>query len=145
MARATIINKFGTLQGWNSITANMLGRDLEGISKVAYNDKVDKKNAYGAGRFPVGREDGNYETEDVTLGLYKEEADALMASLPPGMRIQDIPPFPIVVEYDSPSGVVMKDIIQNFQFKDMGRDVKQGDGSITHEFKGICSHIDWYA
>lgn len=143
MANATIINKFGKLQGWNSLTANVLGRDLEGITMLSYDDDEDISNAYGAGKYPIGRSDGNYTTEPVKIGLYKEEMDLLDASMAPGMRIQEIPPFPIIAEYERPGGAVSKDIIHNFQFKKRGRAVQQGDGSIVYECEGICSHIEW--
>jgi len=47
---ATIINKFGKMQGWNSVTVNVLGRDLEGITSIKYDDCTQKENVYGAGK-----------------------------------------------------------------------------------------------
>lgn len=77
MARETrIINKFGVMTGWNSITANVMGRDLEGISALAYSDSETKENVYGSGKYPVGRSRGNYEPT-ASFTLYKEEVDAL--------------------------------------------------------------------
>ena len=29
-----VINKFGQMQGWTSISVNMMGRDVEGITKI---------------------------------------------------------------------------------------------------------------
>lgn len=135
-------NKFGTLVGWNRTTANTMGRDLEGIKRIAYNDIVDKQNAYGANKYPVGREEMNYKAE-ASIELYQEEVRGLMASLKPGDRIQDIAPFDITVEYELPSGVILRDRISNCEFTNNGVDVKQGDGSIVTEFKLLCSHIDW--
>src|SRR5690554_4345671 len=105
---ATIINKFGTLQGWNSVTVHLLGRDLEGITAISYDDTVEKENAYGAGKFPVGRTEGNYEpTASVTI--FKEEMDGIQEALAPGVRVQDIPPFNIEVVYETKSGRIQKD------------------------------------
>jgi len=144
MGKPVIINKFGRMTGWNSITLNMLGRDVEGITAIKYNDKVAKENAYGANKFPIGRGEGNYEPT-CSLTLYKEEVDGLNASLPPGMRIQDIPPFDITVEYENTaqSGIIQKDVIHNCEFTDRAIDVKQADGTIAPEYTLICSHIDW--
>ncbi|MNS03120.1 hypothetical protein D3C72_344480 [compost metagenome] len=142
MPQAVVVNKFGTLQGWNSITLNMLGRDLQGITALGYSDEVAKENAYAAGMFPVGRTEGNYEPK-ANITLLKEEVDALQASLPPGMRLQDIPAFPIIVVYQSKSGQVLKDIINNCEFTGHTVDAKQGDGSIAKAFELIPSHIDW--
>ena len=138
-----IINKFGKLTGWNKLTVNVMGRDLEGISRIAYDDVVKKQNAYGANKYPVGREEMNYEPGEPVLGLYQEEVRGLIASLKPGQRIQDIEPFDILVEYELPSGVILRDRIRNAEFTNNGVDVKQGDGKIVTEFKLIISHIDW--
>lgn len=142
MANVTIINKFGKLQGWNSITLTLLGRDIEGMTELAYDDTITLENAYGAGKYPVGRTEGNYEaTASVTL--YKEEHDALMRSLPPGIRLQELPPFDIPVQYEGNAGVIQKDIIRNVQFMKRGIEVKQGDGSIGMKMELVVSHIDW--
>ena len=140
----TIINKFGTMKGWSSIIANMLSRDLEGISTLSYSDAVTKENVFGAGQYPVGRSRGNYEPE-ASMSLYKEEADGLKASLPKGKRIQDIAAFDIIVQYANDSGQIVKDIIHNVEFTNDGVDVSQGDGTITTEYTLICSHITWNA
>ena len=76
---ATIINRFGQMTGWNNIVVNMLSRDVEGITELAYDDNVKKEHAYGAGKFPVGRGEGNYEAK-ASITLYKEEVDKIMSS-----------------------------------------------------------------
>lgn len=138
----TIINKFGTMTGWNSITTNLLGRDLEGITTLAYDDNVPKENVYGAGGMPVGRTRGNYEAK-ASITLYKEEVDAIQAALPAGKRLQDIAPFDCVVEYVRETGQIVKDVIYNVEFTNQGVDVKQGDGTIATQYTLIVSHIDW--
>lgn len=138
---ATIVNKFGTVQGWNNITVNILGRDVEGITKVTYDDSQTKENVYGAGAMPIGRSRGNYEPS-ASITLLKEEVDALVASLPSGKRIQDIGAFDIPVKYEI-DGIIKFDIIRNCEFTNNGVDVSQGDGSIATDFELIVSHIDW--
>jgi len=140
---ATIINKFGRIIGWNNITVRMLSRDVEGITEIEYDDTVTKENEYGAGGFPMGQSQGNYEPK-ASFTLYSEELQAIQNALPPGTRIQDIPPFPITVAYER-NGVVNKDVIQNASFKTVGKAVKQGDGKITHKCELLTSHIDWNA
>lgn len=142
MAQAkTIINKFGKLAGWNSVITNMLGRDIEGITAVNYEDSLDKENAFGAGSMPIGRGEGNY-TAKASITLYKEEVIALQATLPPGKRLQDIAPFDITVQYDY-NGVLYKDRIRNCEFTNNGVDVKQADKTIATKYDLIVSHIDW--
>lgn len=143
MSQATrIINKFGTMTGWNSVTVNLLGRDVEGINSVSYNDAETKENAYGGGKYPIGRSRGNYEPE-ASIGLYKEEVDALRLSLPVGKRLQDIAPFDIVVEYAREDGAITRDIIHNVEFTSDGVEVAQGDGTISREYDLIVSHITY--
>lgn len=140
--RTTIINKFGTMQGWNSITMNMMFRDVEGISKIQYDDNVPKENVYGAGGFPIGRSAGNYEPT-FSFELFKEEDDALQGSLPPGGRVQDIAPSDVIVEYERADGTIQRDIARNMEIVGRGRDITQNDGTITVPYTCIVSHIDW--
>lgn len=137
----TIINKFGKMVGWNSVSFQLFGRTVVGIKKIAYNDEKDLENEYGAGDMPIGQSDGNYKA-GASVELTIEERLAIQNSLPPGKRIQDIGAFPIVVAYDY-NGTVYKDIVQNCRFKNNGIDVKQGDKTISTDHTLLTSHIDW--
>lgn len=138
----TIINKFGQMTGWNNVGVNLLSRDVEGITELAYDDTVKKENAYGAGKFPVGRGEGNYEAK-ASITLFKEEVDALQSALPPGQRIQDILPFDINVQYEKKDGSIQKDRIRNCEFTNNAVDVKNDDGTISIKLELIVSHIEW--
>lgn len=138
---SSLINKFGKLAGWNCITVNLLGRDVEGINELDYNDNTEKENVYGAGKFPVGRGEGNYEAK-ASITLLKEEVNALQNSLPPTVGLDAIAPFPIVVEYEY-NGFKKRDIIHNCEFKGSGVAVKQGDKSIATKYELVTSHIWW--
>lgn len=138
----TIINKFGTMTGWNDITVNLLSRDVEGITELAYDDTVKKENVPGAGMYPVGRSKGNYEAK-ASLTLYKEEVDAIKEALPSGKRLQDILPFDINVQYQKADGSIVKDRIRNCEFTNDGVDVKNNDGTISNKLDLIVSHIEW--
>ncbi|MBD3748511.1 MAG: hypothetical protein IE931_03350 [Sphingobacteriales bacterium] len=138
----TIINKFGKMTGWNSLTVNMMGRDVEGITAVKYDDTLTKENVYGAGKYPVGRGEGKYEAK-ATLTILKEEMDALQSALVPGKRIQDIAPFDVIAQYEMVDGKIVTDRIRNCEFMGRGVEVKQGDGSIAMAYELIVSHIDW--
>lgn len=142
MANTRIINKFGEMQGWNSVTINMLGRDLEGIVALKYGDKEAKENVYGAGKFPVGRSRGNNEPF-ASITLLKEEVDALQQALPLGKSILDISPFDVVVEYADNDGIIKKDRVRNCEFTNQEVDVKQADGTIETEYELIVSHIEY--
>ena len=137
----TIINKFGTLAGWNSVTTNMMGRDIEGINQISYDDNVEKENIYGQGSMPIGRGRGNYSAK-CSLTLYKEEVMAIQLAIGPGKRMQDIKPFDITVQYEY-DGVLYKDRIRNVEFVNNGIDVKQGDKVIATKYDLVVSHIAW--
>lgn len=136
-----IINRFGTMQGWSQITANLLGRDLEGITELSYTDTVTKENVYGAGQYPIGRSQGNYEAE-ASITLLKEEVDALRLSMPPGKRLQDLAPFDITVVYER-EGILLTDRVRNCEFTNDGVEVAQSDGTIATQYTLIISHIDY--
>ena len=141
MSKTVLINKFGKVAGWNSITLRMLGRDVEGITELEYNDSVEKENIRGAGMFPVGWGEGNYQAK-ASVTLSQEEIIALQQSLGPGKRLTDIAPFDIVARYEY-NGFAYKDVIRNAQFLGNARASKQNDKSITNKFDLLVSHIDW--
>jgi hypothetical protein len=142
MNNTTIVNKFGTMQGWNAVTVNFLGRDLEGVKELSYNDSQKKENVYGAGIMPIGRGRGNYEAKSSIL-LLKEEVDAIKKSLPAGKSMRDIAPFDIVVEYETDNGTILKDRIRNVEFMGDGVEVKQNDMTIDTKYELLISHIEW--
>ncbi|WP_312395719.1 hypothetical protein [Chryseobacterium sp.] len=142
MRAGSIINSLGKLQGWNSITTNLFGHDVVGITELAYDDSEKKENVYAAGKFMVGRSEGNYEPK-ASITLLKEEVDAILDTLPPGTRLQDIEMSDIVVQFAMKTGRIRKDIIRNAEFTGNSVDIKQGDGSISVKLELIISHIDW--
>ncbi|MFN8238633.1 MAG: hypothetical protein U0T77_10735 [Chitinophagales bacterium] len=141
MGQPTVVNKFGKVTGWNSINVHLLGRDLEGITELSYDDKEDIEGVKGAGKFDVGFGGGNY-TAKASITLLEEERRALLDSLPSGTRLQEIPPFPIVVEYEY-KNKIYKDVIQQCVIMNNGVEVKQGDKSIAYKFDLYTPVIDW--
>ncbi len=136
-----LINKFGKLAGWNSITVNLLGRDVEGITELEYDDSLEMENVYGAGKAPVGYGEGNYSA-NAAITLYLEETNAIQRALPPGKSVTDIAPFDIVVEYEY-DGFKLKDRVHNCKFKGRGVAVKQNDKTIAYKHELLVSHIGW--
>lgn len=138
---STVINKFGKVTGWNSTTVHMLGRDLEGITELSYNDTMDIEGIKGAGPFDVGYGEGNY-TATASITLLVEEVRGLMSSLPSGQRLQSLPPFPIVCQYEY-NGKIYTDIIEQCKIKGPGIEVKQGDKTIAVKFDLYTPQIKW--
>ncbi len=123
------------------MTVNFLSRDVEGISKVAYDDSVEKENAHGKGKYPVGRGEGNYAAK-ASITLFKEEVIAIQRALPAGKRLTDIAPFDMTVEYVY-QNMKYRDRIRNCEFTGRSVEVNQNDKTIATEFELIVSHIDW--
>jgi hypothetical protein len=137
---ATVVNSLGKLTGWNAVTARILGRDVVGISKIQYDDEQQSNNAMGAGKMPVGIEDGNYIAK-ASIDLFEEEVRAIQNSIPPGTRLQDIAPFPIIVSYAIADGARITDSILNCRFLNNGIEINQGDGKIVRSFNLAVTHI----
>lgn len=136
-----IINNFGQVSGWNQHSVVLLGRKLVGISKISYKDSTEVEAVHGAGGFPIGIGEGNYSAE-CSMTLLKEEVEALLGNLPANGRLQDIPPTDIPV-LTIRNGKTTKDVIRNFQFTGLGKEVSQGDKSVYLEMPCFCTHIDW--
>lgn len=141
MATPSIINRFGKMTGWSAVTANIAGRDMEGITMVEYNDNVEMAAAYGAGNMPVGTEEKNYAAA-AKVRLNHEELVALQKQLPKGSRIAGLFVGDIIVAYEH-NGSLSKDALRNCYLKNNGRSVTQGDGSIATEIEIQLTHIDW--
>ena len=140
MSKTTIINHFGTLIGWNAITLNIFGRDVEGITEIAYSDTVEWSNEKGANMFPIGEGQGDYEAK-ASITLYEEEVRAIEAALPKVKRIQDAL-ADITVAYEVDAKVYV-DVIHNVRIKTRGVDAKQGDKKLTQKLELKTSHITW--
>jgi len=138
---ATVINSFGKMAGWNSVTLRLFGRDVVGVRKIAYSDEQEIENEYGSGNMPIGQSEGNYKAK-ASIELTIEEMRSIQSVIPPTFRLQDIGGFPIVIAYEY-AGKVYKDVLNNCRFKNNGIDVKQGDKSIATSFDLNISHIDW--
>lgn len=136
-----IVNKFGTLIGWKAITFNLMGRDVEGITEIEYEDDMTVENEYGQGDMPIGESEGNY-TAKGSITLLMEEHVAILRSLPKGVRLQQvkIPAIPVIYALDS---VMTKDILHNVRITGNARSMKQGDGKVVMKFPIKISHIDW--
>jgi hypothetical protein len=136
-----IINHFGKVAGWNSTKVRMLGRDVIGITELAFDDNVEIEGIKGAGQYDVGVGEGNYEAK-ASITITQEERLALMNSLPRGSKVQDIDAFPIIVTYDY-QGTIYKDVIRACRIKNNGVEVKQGDKSMAWKYELYTPKIDW--
>lgn len=129
----------GTMYGWGSITVNVAGIPVTGITGIEYSDEQEVDNFYGAGRYPVGRGKGRIKCE-AKITLYMQEVVAIQRQALNG-RIQDIAPFDIVVVYLPENGQLVTDVIKNCQFKANKRAWKEGDMKQEVDLDLVVSHI----
>lgn len=138
---AVVVNNFGTVAGFLSQKPVLYGRAIVGWSKISYKDSLEREAVMGGSRYPIGTGDGNYKAE-CGITLLKEEVDGILASMPAGTAIFDLPPvdFPVLTVR---GGKLTKDVIHNFQFTGQGREVSQGDKAIWLEMPCYCTHISY--
>ncbi|MDY3317773.1 hypothetical protein PG630_10695, partial [Riemerella anatipestifer] len=90
-----------------------------------------------------GWTEGNYEAK-FSFSLYVEEEQAIQQMLPPGMRLQDIAPFDVTIQYVNPNnGRIVIDIIHNAQFTGRSKAGKNNEGKMVHKHEMLVSHITW--
>ncbi len=133
----------GEAYAWASIRTTILGRPVAGITAIEYGEKEAMKDNHGGGQFVTSRGYGEINaTAKVTLEM--KEVEGIQLSIGSG-RLQDIPPFDIIVAYKSVGGLnpVIIHRLRNCQFTNNDRKVKQGDLGIEVELELIISHIDW--
>lgn len=90
----------GEEYSWGNIKTCINGIVVTGITSIAYGDKQDMQNNYGAGRHPVSRSYGRI-TPSAKITLYMSEVVAISRTSQTG-RMQDIAPFDIEVGYLPP-------------------------------------------
>lgn len=140
MKNVALINKFGKLTGWNSLTLNVFGRDIEGLTEVSYDDNVEIEGVKAVGGFDIGYGEGNYEAK-FSFTVLEEERRAMLDALPTGVMIQEVDGS-AVISYET-GNKVYKDTIPFFKILNNGVAVKQNDKSIAYKFDCYCPKINW--
>lgn len=136
--RTPLIN--GIAHSWSSITLTIMGVPIAGITKIDYSDDQEIEGNMGAGAKNVSVGYGSIKTEG-SITLYAEEVEALTAASTTG-RLQDIPPFDIVVSYTS-GGKVHTHRLISVIFKKNSRSSSAGDKKIEVEIPLFIGDIKW--
>ena len=134
-------NVNGRAYDWASIKLQLLKQTVAGVTAISYSVKQEKVNNYGAGVNPISRGLGKREP-NASITLEMKEVERIMAALPPGGSLLDIPPFPIVVSYVNPSNALITHTLHHCEFTENKREIKTGDTSIEVELPLILSHIE---
>lgn len=107
------------------IVVNALGVPIVEITEISYSDMQDITLNYGTGNHPTSRGFGNINpTASITVA--KKEVDRLRAAAPQG-KIQNIPDFPIRINYLPESGEFTSDKLKRCRFK--GQDVSSSQNN----------------
>lgn len=134
-------NKFGKMAGWNSLTFNLFGVDVEAMLELSYNDNVEIEKVFGHGKMPIGFAEGNYDA-NVSITLHSEAVNEILNAIPSGKRISDAAPSDAIAQYEYQDRAVT-DIIRNIKVTGLGKEVKQGDKVVGQKLECFCTHIDW--
>jgi hypothetical protein len=135
----------GELYGWSNIRVNLLGRNLVGIKGIDYDDSDEIKGVKGRGSKDIGFVQGNYQAAG-KLTLEMSEVESLNASLPRGMRIQEIRPFDIVVAYRNDDQRLVTHVLKNCKIMKQNRTAKAGEvKELEVDLPLYIGEIDWNA
>jgi hypothetical protein len=133
----------GRAYDWASVRMQLLGITIMGVTAIAYDDKQNKVNNFGAGSLPVSRGYGQKEANASITVEMKELERIMAAAKAKGQTLQDIGPFTITVAYRNESNLVITHKLLNVEFTNNKRDMKAGDTSVMVELELIISHIQW--
>lgn len=131
----------GRSYGWSSISVNIGGRIIEGITAISYNGRQNKTNNNGRGGKPVSRGRGSKEYE-ASITLEMKEVANILAGIP-GKELTDIAPFPIIVSYQDDANVIVNHTLHNVEFLEHPQTAAEGDTSINVELPLIISGITY--
>ncbi|MCC3159519.1 hypothetical protein LJ737_19915 [Hymenobacter sp. 15J16-1T3B] len=131
----------GVAHSWADINVQCLGKTIPGITAISYEDEQTKEDNYGQGSNPVSRGYGQNKAK-ASITVEAKEVERLQEAVPTG-RLQDIPPFPVVVAFVNPANKTVIHKLMNCEFTKNSRDVKAGDTKIEVELPLIVSHIEW--
>lgn len=131
----------GQAYAWSQIKVNVLGKAVNGIKSIEYDEKREMQDNYGSGDRPVSRSYGKMTTES-KIELHMVEIEKLQEIAPDG-DITRIPPFDIVVSFQPSNGRIVNHTLHNAQFKENGRKAAEGDMEITKEIPLQVSNISY--
>lgn len=115
----------GTAYTHADIVLNVAGVPIVEVTEISYSDPQDIELNYGTGNEPTSRSFGNINPQgSITIAM--KEFNTIVA-LAPGGRIQNLPEFPIGVNYSPENQDFRRDSLQLCKFK--GPDVSSSQGS----------------
>ncbi|MEZ5195115.1 MAG: hypothetical protein R2764_01550 [Bacteroidales bacterium] len=135
------VNINGQVYEWASLTANISGVAVAGITAITYKEDQQMEAVYGSGNRQVGYSSGKI-TNTGSVTLLMEEVEALQSASPTG-RLQDLPEFPIIAQFLTGDGKIATHTLKFCKFKNNGREPKEGDMSISVTIDLLIGEIAW--
>lgn len=118
----------GTAYTHADITLNVLGQPIIEVTEISYADPQAIDFNYGTGNLPVSRSYGNVEpTASITISMKEFNK---ITSLALDGRIQNIPDFPIGVNYAPEGQDFRRDRLTLCRFKGADVSTSQGDSNV---------------
>lgn len=132
----------GRTYDWGMVRVSIGGVGTLNCAGINYDDNQEVAPLYAGGRHPVGFGKGRIESSG-NIKLTMEDVVALQAAAPGG-RLQDIPPFDIVVSFLHPTaGKVVSDRLLGCIFTKNSRDLEEGDTQEIIELPLLVGVIEW--
>ena len=131
----------GKAYDWASITIELFGFLVKGVSAIKYKRKQEKVDNYGSGTEPVSRGYGKVSYEG-SITLDQIEINRIQNAIPDGQSLSDISPFSVTVVYQV--GTKLRtDKLKNVEFMEQGVDTKSGDTNIEGEIPIMIAGINF--
>lgn len=138
----TLIN--GKFYSWSSIRFNFLGRSVQGVQAINYDDSDEFKAVRGVGKKKMGFTQENQDANG-SIKLVAELVEQLQEAVPSG-RIQDIAPFDITVSFKDGKGLLKTHVLKGVKLMKNSREGQSGStDELSVEIPLFIMDIDWTA
>ncbi len=124
---------------WSDISVSIGGKVLQGITAIEYAQKREKELIYGRGDDPhsIGRGKNSYEGK---VSIWQSELEAMVQSTA-SKNLLSLS-FDLIVSYvPEDGGPIVTDILQNVEFTEVKKSMKQGDKNMVIEMPIIFTKI----
>lgn len=120
----------------------IMGQLMLGFTSIEYSDDQDMEQVHAAGSAVQAYVYGK-EKPMAKISFLSSHMSQFQNLVPVTNRIQDIPPFDVIVTYVDPAYITKVHVIKNAKFKNNGRKAATGDGAIITECDLLISHIQY--
>ena len=121
------------------IVLNILGVPVVGVTAINYSDPQEMTLNHGTGNQPVSVGIGRL-TPQGNITLYKEEVEKLQL-VAPGGKLQNIPFFPIGVNFLTEDGKFSRHSLKMCKFKGRNPTSQQGNSAIEESLELLIGEI----